>query len=69
MELKAIRSDADLDWALSEVETYFDCPPEPGSGEADRFDILADLIEVYENREYPIEARDPIETKRNPLDL
>jgi len=62
MELRAIRTDDDLDWALSEIERYFDAPPEPGTEEADRFDILTDLIEAYENREYPIEVLDPIET-------
>jgi len=61
MELRAIRTDDDLDWALSEIERYFDAPPEPGTEEADRFDILTDLIEAYENREYPIEALDPME--------
>jgi thiazole synthase len=62
MKLRAIRTDADLDWALAEIEQYFDTPPAPGTEEADRFDILTDLIEAYENREYPIEALDPIET-------
>ena len=62
MELRAIRTDADLDWALAEIEQYFDAPPEPGTVEADRFDILTDLIEAFENREYPIEELDPIET-------
>ena len=62
MELRVIRSDEDLDWALSEIEQYFDVPPNPGTEEEDRFDILTDLIEAYENREHPIEALDPIET-------
>lgn len=62
MEIRAIRTDEDLEWALSEIEHYFDAPPEPGTAAADRFDILTDLIEAYENREYPIEALDPIET-------
>jgi len=61
MELRPIRTDDDLDWALSEIERYFDVPPEPGTEAADRFDILTDLIEAYENREYPIEALDPME--------
>ena len=62
MELRAIRTDKDLDWALAEIEQYFDAPPAPRTEEADRFDILTDLIEAYETREYPIEALDPIET-------
>ena len=69
MKLRAIRTDEDLDWALAETERYFDTPPKPGTPEADRFDILTDLIEAYENREYPIEALDPIETLRVFMDI
>ena len=56
MELRAIRTDEDLDWALANIEQYFDAPPAHGTEEADRFDILTDLIEAYERREYPIET-------------
>ena len=69
MELRAIRTDEDLDWALAEIEQYFDAPPAPGTEEADRFDILTDLIEAYETREYPIEALDPIETLKVFMDI
>lgn len=69
MELRAIRTDEDLDWALAEIEQYFEAPPAPGTEEADRFDILADLIEAYEGREYPIEALDPIETLKVFMDI
>ncbi len=69
MELRAIRTDEDLNWALAEIEQYFDAPPTPGTKEADHFDILTDLIEAYENREYPIEALDPIETLRIFMDI
>jgi HTH-type transcriptional regulator/antitoxin HigA len=55
MELCAIRTDSDLDMALAEIEQYFDAPPEQGTAKADRFDILTDLINAYESREYPIE--------------
>ena len=64
MDVKPIRNDADLDWALAEVEQYFDSPPTPGTPEADRFDVLTDLIEAYESRRYPIDAPDPVEMIR-----
>lgn len=64
MDVKPIRNDADLDWALAEVEQYFDSPPTPGTPEADRFDVLTDLIEAYENKHYPIDAPDPVEMIR-----
>jgi HTH-type transcriptional regulator/antitoxin HigA len=55
MELRAIRTDSDLDMALAEIEQYFDARPEQGTAKEDRFDILTDLINAYESREYPIE--------------
>jgi len=64
MDVKPIKNDADLDWALAEIEQYFDNPPVPDTPEADRFDVLTDLIETYENKNYPIEAPDPVETIR-----
>lgn len=64
MDVKPIRNDADLDWALAEVERYFDSPPTPGTPEADRFDVLTDLIEAYENKHYLIDAPDPVEMIR-----
>lgn len=61
MNIRPIRNDADYDWAIAEVSVYFDNPPAVGSTEADRFDVLADLIEAYENRLYPIPQLDPID--------
>lgn len=60
-EIRPIRTQADLDWALGEIEPYFDAPPAAGSEEADRFDILSDLIEAYENRTVALAAADPID--------
>jgi HTH-type transcriptional regulator / antitoxin HigA len=45
-----IRSEADYEAALDEIEHYFDNEPEPGAPEADRFDLLALVIEDYERR-------------------
>jgi len=59
--IRPIRNEDDYNWALAEIERYFDDAPEPGTDDADRFDILADLIETYENRHWPIEALDPVD--------
>lgn len=59
--IRPIRSDEDLAWALREVAVYFDHPPTPGTADTDRFDVLSDLIEAYENRHHPIETLEPIE--------
>lgn len=59
--IRPLRTDEDLAWAVAEVEQYFLSEPEPGTPEADRFDVLSSLIEAYENRHYPIEAPEPVE--------
>ncbi len=62
MDMRAIRTEADYDWALAEIEPYFEQQPAPGSPEADRFDVLAALIKAYEDEHQPIDAPDPVET-------
>jgi HTH-type transcriptional regulator/antitoxin HigA len=64
MDMRAIRTEADYDWALAEIEAYFERQPEPGSPDADRFDVLAALVKVYEDQHHPIETPDPVETIR-----
>jgi HTH-type transcriptional regulator/antitoxin HigA len=64
MDIRPIRTAADYEWALAEISPYFDNQPEPGTPEADRFDVLADLIEAYEDRYHPIPEVDPVELLR-----
>lgn len=61
MDIRAIHTDADYDWALKEVEQYFDKVPTPGTPEADRFDVLSALIANYELSQFDIPDADPIE--------
>jgi HTH-type transcriptional regulator/antitoxin HigA len=49
-----LRSETDYDAALKEIERYFDKGPVPGTPEADRFDLLALIIEKYERKHWPI---------------
>jgi HTH-type transcriptional regulator / antitoxin HigA len=58
--IRAIRNDNDLKWALREIEPYFDTEPEARSADDDRFMVLATLIAAYEAEHYPIEALDPV---------
>ena len=60
MDIRPIRTEADYDWALAEIAIYFDKEPALGTPEADRFDILAALVQFYEDRIWPIDAPDPI---------
>ena len=59
MDIKPIRGEADYERALRRVEELWDTPE--GSSESDELDILATLIEAYEQEHYPIELPNPIE--------
>ena len=59
MDIRPLRTEADYDWALSEISVYFRHEPEPGTPQADRFDVLASLIANYERTHWPIEPPDP----------
>lgn len=59
MEIKPIKTEADYNKALERIELIFDAAP--NSREGDEAEILALLIENYENKHYPIESPDPIE--------
>jgi len=60
-DVRAIRTEADYEWALAEVEQYFEKEPALGTPDSDRFEILATLIEAYEARHWPIEPADPVD--------
>lgn len=59
--IRPIRTEADYDWALAEIAPYFDDVPALGTPEADRFDVLADLIAAYEARYHAIEPLSPVD--------
>jgi HTH-type transcriptional regulator / antitoxin HigA len=67
--IRPIRTDEDLAWAIGEITRYFDAPPTHGTPEADRFDVLSDLIEAYENRNHPVEALEPIAFLKSFMEL
>jgi len=59
-----IRSEADYDAALKTIERYFEHEPKPGTPDADRFDLLALIIEDCERKRWPIEPPDTIDAIR-----
>jgi len=61
MDVRALRTDADYEWALNEVERYFDDVPASNTPEADRFDVLSALIAQYEAGRFTIPNADPVE--------
>ncbi len=64
MTIRPLRSEADYEAALREIERYFEREPKRGTAAADRFDLLALVIEDYEKRRWPIEPPDPIDAIR-----
>lgn len=64
MDIRALHNEADYDWALTEIAPYFESPPTLDTVEADRFDVLADLIEAYERRCWPITPAEPLDAIR-----
>ena len=67
--IRAIRNEADYEWALAEIARYFENQPVPGTEDADRFDVLASLIEAYEAKHWTIEPTDPIEAIEYRMEL
>lgn len=62
--VRPLHSEADYEAALDEIERYFENEPRKGTAEADRFDLLALVIEDYERRNWPIDPPDPVEAIR-----
>ena len=58
-ELKPIRSEADYEAALAEIERLWGA--KSGTPKGDRLDILATLVDAYEAQHYPMDPPDPIE--------
>ena len=60
MEIKPIRTEADYQAALIEIEELMES--QPGTAEGDRMDVLVTLVEAYETKHFPIpEPDDPVE--------
>src|SRR5438128_315945 len=59
MDVHPIRTEADYEAALAEIERLFDAAPDTPAG--DRLEVLATLVEAYEEQHYSIPAPDPIE--------
>lgn len=57
-DIKPIRTEADHETALAEVERLWGAPL--GTPDGDRLDVLATLIDVYEARNHAVDPPDPI---------
>jgi len=62
MEIKPIRSDTDYERALREIQRLWGA--KEGTAEGDRLDVLATLVDAYEQKHFPIDTPEPIEAIR-----
>jgi len=66
MDIRPIRTEADYNLALAEIEGLFDAAPNTPAG--DRLDVLTTLVEAYEAQHYPMPAPDPVEAIKYYMD-
>ena len=59
MDIRPIKTDADYEAALSEIESLWDA--KPGTSKGDRLDVLTTLVQAYEESHFSIPAPDPVE--------
>jgi HTH-type transcriptional regulator / antitoxin HigA len=66
MDIKPIRTEADYQATLQEIDRLFDVAP--NTPEEDRLEVLTILVETYEAEHYPIYPPDPIEAILHVMD-
>lgn len=66
--IKLIKSEQDHEQALARLMALMDLEPEVGSEDGDELDVLALLIEKYEQENFPIDPPDPIEAIKFRMD-
>jgi HTH-type transcriptional regulator/antitoxin HigA len=59
MRLKPIKTKADYEAALREIERLWGA--DEGTAEGDRLEVLTTLVEAYEEAHFPMDLPDPIE--------
>ncbi len=59
MEIRPIRTDDDHAGAIAEIERLWGAPQDTPEG--DRLDVLATLVEAYEEKRWPIDPADPVD--------
>jgi len=62
MDIKPIKSDRDYRRALKEIDRLMDA--RPNTREGDRLDVLATLVEAWEEKHDAIDPPDPVEAIR-----
>ena len=60
MDVRPIRTEADYDAALEEINALMDAPENDGEAN-DKLEVLSALVKVYEEQHYPIAPPSPID--------
>lgn len=66
MNIRPIHNEADYKAALARLEQLMNA--QPGTEEGDELEVLATLVEGYEDRYFPVEWPDPVEAIRFRMD-
>ena len=59
MDIRPIRTKRDYQRTLRRIETLMDA--KSGTEEGDELEVLATLADVYEEKQFPVDAADPVE--------
>ena len=62
MSIKPIKTESDNQAALDRIEQLWDA--EPNTPEGDELDVLVTLVQAFEEKQYTIDAPDPVEAIR-----
>lgn len=67
MDIRPIKNHRDHAAALQEIERLWGA--DEGTPEGDKLDVLATLVEAYENIHWPIEPLDPVDTIKAHMEM
>lgn len=67
MDIAPIKTPADHERALQEIERLWGAAP--GSTDAKALDVLATLVDAYENEHYPVVDGDPVDVIKIHMEL
>lgn len=59
MDIRPVKTKRDYERALRRIETIIDA--DLGTDEGDELEVLATLVNVYEEKHFPVGAADPVE--------
>lgn len=69
MNIRPVKTDADHEWAMREIEPYFEHEPEIGSEDGNRFEILTRLIAAFEDEHFPIRQPEPVDFIKSYMEM